>query len=43
MAVDLPLDNAKIPDQAKQAMRVAVDLVLHEMLVATLTVPAIRH
>lgn len=43
MVVDLPLDSARIPDQAKQAMKVAVDLMLHEEPVAILTVPVIRH
>lgn len=43
MVVDLPLDNAKIPDPATQAKRAAVDLVLHVMFVATLTAPAIHH
>lgn len=41
--VDLPLDNAKTPVQAKQAKKVADDLMHHVELVATLTVLAIHH
>lgn len=43
MAVDLPLDSAKIPDQVMQAKIAAVDLPPHEMLVATSIAPVIHH